>query len=122
MAQIIFRDASDSRPDWINKGVYVFNAFGDGWYRSTEGPSKGYGLSLVGIRFARSGKERHPRPVFMTNSPNLLAFKVEIDYTPSSNPQEDIETSLAWLVIDTQEEDVMDVVRHIREHVQDWKP
>lgn len=120
MTQIIFRDSKDAKPDFIHKGVYTLDAFGDGWFRSTEGPSKGYGLSLVAIRFAKVVGKRVPRTVYLPLV-DRLAYKVEIDYTPASSPTEDCETSLAWLVVD-RDEDIMDVFRYIRSNAHRWIP
>ncbi len=120
MTQIVFRDSKDLRPDFIHKGVYTLDAYRDGWFRSEEGPSRGYGLSLVSIRFAKVAGKREPRAIHLPMY-DRLAYKVEIDYTPSSGPFDFCETSLAWVVVD-RDEDIMDVFRYIRSNAHRWIP
>jgi len=94
--------AIDYRSNQQMFNAYVLNSKGDGWFRKTEGISKGYGLALKNIKVTqKEGK------IFG----DYLQYKVKLTYIDDNTEKET--TDMGYLVINTKNTTLDEVLNYI---------
>lgn len=94
-------------------GEYHVNGKGDGWFRSCEGNSDGYGLAITEVKL--TGKKIY------TENPNIVVYKAKMKYIPISSETGWPEEEFIYLYVNTIFT-VEEVLKYIEENNSEWRP
>lgn len=125
---IMFRDNKKPTTQWAAGASYYWNAKGDGWFRSMEGNSKGYGLIFKNIKlttrnpFNWDGSIKYQPGL----SSNLSIYKASFEYVPNeytnySDWDKRYEKSDIWLII-PDDVDPVDAINTFMKDQKKWTP
>jgi len=125
---IMFRDKMKPTAQWAHGGTYYWNAEGDGWFRSMEGISKGYGLIFKNLKLTSKNPlnwdgsiKYQPGGVSQWSIYKATFDWVPNEYTNDLDWDKYYEKSNIWLVI-PDDVDPMDAIKVVMKDQRKWIP
>jgi hypothetical protein len=108
-AAISFRNNERWPKGWSQ---YALNSTGDGWFRKTDEPGKGYGLCIVDMKVRSKKSEFYGK---------YLLYKAVMKYIQSDHDGDQEESAPVWIFV-SQEFELDDVLKYIKQNSKKWRP
>jgi len=125
-AFIMFRDKKSPSAEWAQKGSYYWNSYADGWFRSIEGKSKGYGLIFKNLKLMSKNRLNWEGKKAYTIPNNWGIYKATFEYVPNeftndADWETNYEKESIWFVV-PYDVDPQEAIKLVMKDQNKWRP
>ena len=123
---IMFRNNKTPSYQWANGGNYYWNADGDGWFRSVEGISKGYGLIFKNLKLTSKNPLNWDGKKKFSPDGKMNIFKASFEYVPNeytldADWEDHYEKEPIWLAV-PEDINPQDAIKRFMKDQKKWMP